>query len=108
VYIAEFDSAEANSTLPSILKDRRQAIFGNYEKLYAFHSEKFFHELSKYEDDPEEVGCSFTVWVDYLNELYTDYCVNMEQNNHSIREKHGLEQNNSLHSMRIKPVQRCT
>ncbi|KAK5982177.1 CRAL-TRIO domain-containing protein, partial [Trichostrongylus colubriformis] len=120
VYIAEFDSAEANSTLPTILKDRRKAIFGNYEKLYAFHSEKFFHELSKYEDDPEEVGCSFTVWVDYLNELYTDYCVNMEQNNHvvalpevmsffeSIREKHGLEQNNSLHSMRIKPVQRCT
>ncbi|PIO66327.1 hypothetical protein TELCIR_11962 [Teladorsagia circumcincta] len=84
VYIAEFDSAEANSTLPSILKDRRQAIFGNYEKLYAFHSEKFFHELSKYEDDPEEVGCSFTVWVDYLNELYTDYCVNMEQNNHVV------------------------
>ncbi|VDP01091.1 unnamed protein product [Heligmosomoides polygyrus] len=120
VYIAEFDSAEANSTLPPVLKDRRQAIFGNYEKLYAFHSEKFFHELSKYEDDPEEVGCSFTVWVDYLNELYTDYCVNMEQNNHivalpevtsffeAIREKHGLEQNNSLHSMRIKPVQRCT
>ncbi|VDL78284.1 unnamed protein product [Nippostrongylus brasiliensis] len=120
VYITEFDAAEANSTLPLALKDRRQAIFGNYEKLYAFHAEKFFHELSKYEDDPEEVGCSFTVWVDYLNELYTDYCVNMEQNNHvvaipevisffeSIREKHGLEQNNSLHSMRIKPVQRCT
>ncbi|VDM59065.1 unnamed protein product, partial [Angiostrongylus costaricensis] len=120
VYISEFDFAEANSTLPAILKDRRHAVFGNYEKLYAFHSEKFFHELSKYEDDPEEVGCSFTVWVDYLNELYTDYCVNMEQNNHivalpevtsffeAIREKHGLEQNNSLHSMRIKPVQRCT
>ncbi|KIH55226.1 hypothetical protein ANCDUO_14621, partial [Ancylostoma duodenale] len=103
-----------------VLKDRRHAIFGNYEKLYAFHAEKFIHELSKYEDDPEEVGCSFTVWVDYLNELYTDYCVNMEQNNYvvalpeavsffeAIREKHGLEQNNSLHSMRIKPVQRCT
>ncbi|KAK6730193.1 hypothetical protein RB195_006949 [Necator americanus] len=120
VYISEYDAAETNSTLPSVLKDRRQAIFGNYEKLYAFHAEKFIHELAKYEDDPEEVGCSFTVWVDYLNELYTDYCVNMEQNNHvvalpeavaffeSVREKHGLEQNNSLHSMRIKPVQRCT
>ncbi|KJH51605.1 RhoGEF domain protein [Dictyocaulus viviparus] len=120
VYISEFDTAEANSTLPPVLRDRRHAIFGNYEKLYAFHSEKFVHELSKYEDDPEEVGCSFTVWVDYLNELYTDYCVNMEQNNHvvalpevmaffeAIRERHGLEQNNSLHSMRIKPVQRCT
>ncbi|VDM65929.1 unnamed protein product [Strongylus vulgaris] len=84
VYIAEYDAAEANSTLPIVLKDRRHAIFGNYEKLYAFHSEKFFHELSKYEDDPEEVGCSFTVWVDYLNELYTDYCVNMEQNNHVV------------------------
>ncbi|EPB77743.1 RhoGEF domain protein [Ancylostoma ceylanicum] len=120
VYINEYDAAESNSTLPSVLKDRRHAIFGNYEKLYAFHAEKFIHELSKYEDDPEEVGCSFTVWVDYLNELYTDYCVNMEQNNYvvalpeavsffeAIREKHGLEQNNSLHSMRIKPVQRCT
>uniref|UniRef100_A0A1I7WT87 DH domain-containing protein n=1 Tax=Heterorhabditis bacteriophora TaxID=37862 RepID=A0A1I7WT87_HETBA len=120
VYISEFDEAGTAHTLPNVLRGRRKEIFGNYEKIYAFHAEKFLHELSKYEDDPEEVGCSFTVWVDYLNELYTDYCVNMEQNHDiitlpeaiqffsAIREKHKLENNNDLNSMLIKPVQRCT
>lgn len=41
-------------------------------------------ELSKYSDDPEQVGCSFTVWVDLLNDLYTEYCANMNESNRII------------------------
>ena len=51
-------------------------------KMSTFHetySSNFLRELEKYETEPEEVGCSFTVWVDLLYTLYTTYCVNKEQ-----------------------------
>lgn len=81
---------------------------------------KLLHELIKYENQPEAVGASFIVWIDLLNELYTEYCVNKEQKNHviatpdavsfftGIRERHGLEINNEIASLLIKPVQRIT
>lgn len=44
----------------------------------------FLPELLKYENDPEDVGYCFIFSVEMLNSLYTEYCVNKEQNNHII------------------------
>lgn len=44
----------------------------------------FLPQLEKYENDPEEVGCCFVFSVETLNNLYTEYCVNKEQNNYLI------------------------
>uniref|UniRef100_A0A9J2P1L7 DH domain-containing protein n=1 Tax=Ascaris lumbricoides TaxID=6252 RepID=A0A9J2P1L7_ASCLU len=80
----------------------------------------FLPELIKYENDPEDVGYCFIFSVEILNSLYTEYCVNMEQNNYlitlpeavqffsEIREKNSLEHNQNLQSFIIKPVQRIT
>ncbi|CAI4221313.1 unnamed protein product [Auanema sp. JU1783] len=120
VYIKEYDTASTSGTLPIALVDRRKEIFGNMELLYKFHSETFIGELKKYENEPEDVGCSFILWVDCLNDLYTEYCVNKEQNANiislpdalqffgGVREKNSLEISNDLGSLLIKPVQRIT
>ncbi|EFP01501.1 CRE-UNC-73 protein [Caenorhabditis remanei] len=117
IYVKEFDQAVKNGTVPTLPK---YEIFGNIEKIFQFHHDKLLPELVKYENQPEAVGASFTVWIDLLNELYTEYCVNKEQKNYmlatpeavafftGIREKHGLEINNEIASLLIKPVQRIT
>ncbi|EGT32660.1 hypothetical protein CAEBREN_02058 [Caenorhabditis brenneri] len=117
IYVKEFDQATKNGSIPTLTK---YDIFGNIEKIFQFHNDKLLHELVKYENQPEAVGASFTVWIDLLNELYTEYCVNKEQKNYmlatpeavtyftGIREKHGLEINNEIASLLIKPVQRIT
>lgn len=38
----------------------------------------------KYEDVPEDVGYCFIFSVETLSSLYTEYCVNKEQNNYII------------------------
>ncbi|CAB3408479.1 unnamed protein product [Caenorhabditis bovis] len=120
IYITEYDNALKNGTLAQSLRSLRGEIFGNIEKIYTFHNDKLLHELEKYETQPEAVGASFTVWIDLLNELYTEYCVNKEQKNYviatpdavaffnGVREKHNLEINNDVGSLLIKPVQRIT
>ncbi|ULU11864.1 hypothetical protein L3Y34_015326 [Caenorhabditis briggsae] len=117
IYVAEFDQATKNGSIPTLQK---YDIFGNIEKIYQFHHDKLLPELVKYENQPEAVGASFTVWIDLLNELYIEYCVNKEQKNNvlatpeakafftEIREKHGLEIDNEITSHLIKPVQRIT
>ncbi|CCD63884.1 CRAL-TRIO domain-containing protein [Caenorhabditis elegans] len=119
IYVKEFDQAAKNGTIPT-LNPLKYEIFGNIEKIFKFHNDKLLHELIKYENQPEAVGASFIVWIDLLNELYTEYCVNKEQKNHviatpdavsfftGIRERHGLEINNEIASLLIKPVQRIT
>uniref|UniRef100_A0A0N4ZX98 CRAL-TRIO domain-containing protein n=1 Tax=Parastrongyloides trichosuri TaxID=131310 RepID=A0A0N4ZX98_PARTI len=118
IYIKSYRSSI--SSLPGTLKGKEKEIFGNIEALTKFHSETFMKELEKYEENPEEVGNSFITWMDKLNELYTNYCVNKEQNNHiismqecisffnDVRQKNNLEHNKDLQSMVIKPVQRIT
>uniref|UniRef100_A0A1I7TK25 PH domain-containing protein n=1 Tax=Caenorhabditis tropicalis TaxID=1561998 RepID=A0A1I7TK25_9PELO len=117
IYVKEFDQATKNSLIPTL---KKEDIFGNIEKIFQFHNEKLLHDLVKYENQPEAVGASFTVWIDLLNELYTDYCVNKEQKNYvlatpeavtffgGVREKYSLEINNDIASLLIKPIQRIT
>uniref|UniRef100_A0AC35TLP5 CRAL-TRIO domain-containing protein n=1 Tax=Rhabditophanes sp. KR3021 TaxID=114890 RepID=A0AC35TLP5_9BILA len=107
-------------TLPIPISGKEVEIFGNLEELAKFHSEIFLKDLERYEEQPEEVGNSFITWVDKLNELYTQYCINKEQNNHVIglpeciqffnelRVKNDLGHNKDLQSMVIKPIQRIT
>ncbi|CAD6184380.1 unnamed protein product [Caenorhabditis auriculariae] len=120
VYLKEYDDAFASNTLPLALRPLRKDIFSNIDRIYEFHSQKLLHELVRYEMQPEAVGASFTVWIDLLNELYTEYCVNKEQKNSiltmpefktffdGIRLKHELEMHNEVGSLLIKPVQRIT
>ncbi|GMT28628.1 hypothetical protein PFISCL1PPCAC_19925 [Pristionchus fissidentatus] len=120
VYVEGFDRMEKEGKLPALLKGKRAEIFGNMEEIYAFHSDIFYVELLKYEHEPELVGCSFTVFVGSLSELYTSYCAHKDLNKNllhqqetieffdSMREAHKMETNNSLDSLLIKPVQRVT
>nr|ACI49192.1 hypothetical protein Csp3_JD03.001 [Caenorhabditis angaria] len=120
IYVKDFDESVRNNLISASLKQLRSDIFGNIEKIYEFHHDKLLNELIKYEMQPEAVGASFTVWIDLLNELYTEYCVNKEQKNYvlgtpevmeffnGVREKHSLEINNDVGSLLIKPVQRIT
>ncbi|TKR93467.1 hypothetical protein L596_007920 [Steinernema carpocapsae] len=118
-YIDSFRSA--GNTVPGSLRGKEKEIFGNIEELYKFHKETFVEELLKYEYSPEDVGYCFIFWLETLNALYTDYCVNKEQHNYlialpeaiqffsQIREANHLEQNSQdLQSLVIKPVQRIT
>ncbi|VDO25930.1 unnamed protein product, partial [Onchocerca flexuosa] len=110
----------ANDILPLAIRDKEKEIFSNIEQLYKFHNEVFLPELIKHENDPEDVGYCFIFSVEMLNTLYTEYCVNKEQNNYiialpeamqffsEIRERNGLEHNQDLSSLVIKPVQRIT
>uniref|UniRef100_A0A0N5AC31 DH domain-containing protein n=1 Tax=Syphacia muris TaxID=451379 RepID=A0A0N5AC31_9BILA len=107
-------------SVPFVIRNKEKEIFGNIEQLYKFHSETFLPELVKYENDPEDVGYCFVFSVDVLNNLYTEYCVNKEQNNNliafpeaveffsNIRKANNLEHNRDLQSLVIKPVQRIT
>uniref|UniRef100_A0A8R1U3Q7 Uncharacterized protein n=1 Tax=Pristionchus pacificus TaxID=54126 RepID=A0A8R1U3Q7_PRIPA len=120
VYVDTFDKMEKDGKVPNLLKGRRNEIFCKVEDLYAFHSETFLGELLKYENEPDLVGYSFTVYVGALSELYTAYCSLKDLNNNllhqqetidffdSIRESHQLESAYSLDSLLIKPVQRVT
>lgn len=111
---------DAGNSVPAAIRNKEKELFGNIEQLYKFHSEVFLPELIKYENDPEDVGYCFIFSVEILNSLYTEYCVNMEQNNYlitlpeavqffsEIREKNSLEHNQNLQSFIIKPVQRIT
>lgn len=120
VYMETFDRMEKEGKVPALLKGRRNEIFCKVEELYAFHSDTFMGELLKYENEPDLVGYSFTVYVGALSELYTVYCSQKDLNNNllhqqetieffdAIREKNNLETNNSLDSLLIKPVQRVT
>ncbi|GMT00671.1 hypothetical protein PENTCL1PPCAC_22845, partial [Pristionchus entomophagus] len=120
VYLETFDKREKEGKVPPLLKGRRNEIFCKVEELYAFHSETFLGELLKYENEPDLVGYSFTVYVGALSELYTVYCSQKDINNNllhqqdtidffdAIRVENHLETNNSLDSLLIKPVQRVT
>ncbi|VDN30110.1 unnamed protein product [Gongylonema pulchrum] len=117
-YLTAYRSAQ--ESLPASVRDKEKEIFSNIEELYKFHNEKFLPELIKYENDPEDVGYCFIFNVESLNSLYTEYCVNKEQNNYiialpevmqffsEIRERSGLEHSQDLSSLVIKPVQRIT
>ncbi|CAJ0930046.1 unnamed protein product, partial [Mesorhabditis belari] len=120
IYLAEYDAASTSNSLPAALRGRRYEVFGNIEKVLTFHAQSFLPDVSKYEDDPEQVGCCFTVYVDLINELYTEYCVNKEQNNHvldmpetrlffkAVQDRHRLDIKDDLGSLLIKPIQRIT
>ncbi|VDK70409.1 unnamed protein product [Litomosoides sigmodontis] len=117
-YLSAYRSAKGS--LPVTIRDKEKEIFSNIEQLYKFHNEVFLPELIKHENDPEDVGYCFIFSVETLNTLYTEYCVNKEQNNYiialpeamqffsKIRERNGLEHSQDLSSLVIKPVQRIT
>uniref|UniRef100_A0A915CLZ6 Uncharacterized protein n=1 Tax=Ditylenchus dipsaci TaxID=166011 RepID=A0A915CLZ6_9BILA len=110
----------AGSSCPSSLRNKEVEIFGNIEQLYDFHSGTFLKELMSYEKNPEDVGYCFIQWMEQLKELYADYCLNKDENNHiiclpeaikmfsEIRERNNLPHSHDLQSMVIKPVQRIT
>ncbi|CAJ0568167.1 unnamed protein product, partial [Mesorhabditis spiculigera] len=120
VYIAEYDSASASLTLPEALKDQRHNIFANIEMISAFHAEKFLQDIVKYEDDPEQVGSCFIVYVNTIAEYYTEYCLNKHLHNHLLdlpevkqffktaQDRYRLDIKDDLGSLLIKPVQRIT
>lgn len=65
----------------------QQLIFKFFFKNFSiiiFLLRTFLPQLVKYENEPEDVGYCFIFSVEMLNSLYTEYCVNKEQNNYLI------------------------
>lgn len=108
------------SDAPQAIRCKERELFGNIEDLFQFHANQFMDTLNGYEQSPELVYLSFVTHVERLKELYTDYILNNVENNslidateikqhfETIRLKYKLEQNYSLQSMLIKPIQRIT
>lgn len=74
----------AGNSCPAALRNKDAEIFGNIEELFTFHSETFLNALIAYEKNPEDVGFCFIEWTERLKELYSDYCLNKEENNQLI------------------------
>lgn len=54
-YISEL----ARQDVPQTLRGKRHVIFGNWEKIYAFHSQHFYSQLRLCQDDPLQIGRVF-------------------------------------------------
>lgn len=79
VYLHAYRMSEGSA--PQAIHGKESELFGNLEKLYDFHANKFVDALKNYEQNPELVYCCFCMFAETLKELYTEYILNNEENN---------------------------
>jgi hypothetical protein len=65
-YMSEFSRAD----LPQALRGKRHIVFGNWEKIYDFHSRYFIAELEQCELSPYQIAQCFLDHVSVLVCLY--------------------------------------
>ncbi|KAK2718058.1 hypothetical protein QYM36_006748 [Artemia franciscana] len=109
-YIPELDRED----IPQSLRGKRNVIFGNVEKIYAFHSRYFLRDLERCEKTPLSVAQCLLKHEQhfYLYALYnknkpkSDYL--MQEYGHAFFKKKQLELGDKmdLGSYLLKPVQR--
>ncbi|XP_030067438.1 uncharacterized protein KIAA1755 homolog isoform X2 [Microcaecilia unicolor] len=111
-YLPEMERGD----LPQGLRGQHAAIFGNLEKLYDFHSQRFLQELKECWKDPLRVGRCFLRHKNHFR-LYAFYSKNKPQSDMLLaehgaaffkRKQHELGDKMDLSSYLLKPIQRIS
>ncbi|XP_077098753.1 proto-oncogene DBL isoform X1 [Siphateles boraxobius] len=58
-YRAEMDNPSLSNILPSVLRNKKEELFGNLPEIYKFHSRIFLQDLESCLESPERVGARF-------------------------------------------------
>ncbi|XP_061659932.1 proto-oncogene DBL isoform X2 [Syngnathoides biaculeatus] len=116
-YRAEMEDPSMCNLLPSLLRSRKDVLFGNMPQIYQFHSGTFLHDLQRCLDTPERVGQCFLRRKENF-QMYEEYCQNKTQSESLWRQcsdsaffqecQKKLDHKLSLDSYLLKPIQRLT
>ncbi|XP_045080408.1 proto-oncogene DBL isoform X3 [Coregonus clupeaformis] len=116
-YRAEMDNPALSNLLPSVLRSKKEVLFGNMPEIYNFHSRTFLQDLEGCLETPERVGACFLQRKEKF-QVYERYCQNKSHSellwrqcsaSHFFQEcQKKLEHKLGLDSYLLKPVQRLT
>uniref|UniRef100_A0A673JUT3 Proto-oncogene DBL-like n=1 Tax=Sinocyclocheilus rhinocerous TaxID=307959 RepID=A0A673JUT3_9TELE len=116
-YRAEMDNPSLSNILPSVLRNKKEELFGNLPEIYKFHSRIFLQDLESCLETPERVGARFLERKENF-QVYERYCQNKPRSDALWRQcsdsafiqecKKKLDHKLGLDSYLLKPVQRLT
>ncbi|RXN06874.1 proto-oncogene DBL-like isoform X2 [Labeo rohita] len=116
-YRAEMDNPSLSNILPSVLRNKKEELFGNLPEIYKFHSRIFLQDLESCLEAPERVGARFLERKENF-QVYERYCQNKPRSDALWRQcsdsafiqecKKKLDHKLGLDSYLLKPVQRLT
>ncbi|XP_059394786.1 proto-oncogene DBL-like isoform X2 [Carassius carassius] len=116
-YRAEMDNPSLSNILPSVLRNKKEELFGNLPEIYKFHSRIFLQDLESCLESPERVGARFLERKENF-QVYERYCRNKPRSDALWRQcsdsafiqecKKKLDHKLGLDSYLLKPVQRLT
>ncbi|XDV54241.1 hypothetical protein PO909_022579 [Leuciscus waleckii] len=116
-YRAEMDNPSLSNILPSVLRNKKEELFGNLPEIYKFHSRIFLQDLESCLESPERVGARFLERKENF-QVYERYCHNKPRSEALWRQcsdsvfiqecKRKLDHKLGLDSYLLKPVQRLT
>ncbi|KAG1928429.1 proto-oncogene DBL isoform X1 [Pimephales promelas] len=116
-YRAEMDNPSLSNILPSVLRNKKEELFGNLPEIYKFHSRIFLQDLESCLESPERVGARFLERKENF-QVYERYCQNKPRSDALWRQcsdsvfiqecKKKLDHKLGLDSYLLKPVQRLT
>uniref|UniRef100_A0A671RJH6 MCF.2 cell line derived transforming sequence b n=1 Tax=Sinocyclocheilus anshuiensis TaxID=1608454 RepID=A0A671RJH6_9TELE len=116
-YRAEMDNPSLSNILPSVLRNKKEELFGNLPEIYKFHSRIFLQDLESCLETPERVGACFLERKENF-QVYEHYCQNKPRSDALWRQcsdsafiqecKKKLDHKLGLDSYLLKPVQRLT
>uniref|UniRef100_A0A8C1IXK2 MCF.2 cell line derived transforming sequence b n=1 Tax=Cyprinus carpio TaxID=7962 RepID=A0A8C1IXK2_CYPCA len=116
-YRAEMDNPYLSNIMPSVLRNKKEELFGNLPEIYKFHSRIFMQDLQSCFETPERVGERFLERKENF-QVYECYCQNKPRSDALWRQcsdsafiqecKKKLDHKLGLDSYLLKPVQRLT
>eukprot|EP00063_Salmo_salar_P076683 XP_014051518.1 PREDICTED: proto-oncogene DBL isoform X8 [Salmo salar] len=116
-YRAEMDNPVLSNLLPSVLRSKKEVLFGNMPEIYKFHSRTFLQDLEGCLETPERVGACFLQRKEKF-QVYERYCQNKPHSELLWRQcsaslffqecQKKLAHKLGLDSYLLKPVQRLT
>uniref|UniRef100_A0A2I3HGJ4 MCF.2 cell line derived transforming sequence n=1 Tax=Nomascus leucogenys TaxID=61853 RepID=A0A2I3HGJ4_NOMLE len=116
-YRAEMDNPEMFDLMPSLLRNKKDVLFGNMAEIYEFHNDIFLSNLENCAYAPERVGPCFLERKDDF-QMYAKYCQNKPRSETIWRKysecaffqecQRKLNHKLRLDSYLLKPVQRIT
>ncbi|XP_067289795.1 proto-oncogene DBL [Pseudorasbora parva] len=116
-YRAEMDNPSLSNILPSVLRNKKEELFGNLPEIYKFHSRIFLQDLESCLESPERLGACFLERKEHF-QVYERYCQNKPRSDALLRQcsdsvfiqecKRKLNHKLGLDSYLLKPVQRLT
>uniref|UniRef100_A0A8C1TFQ2 MCF.2 cell line derived transforming sequence b n=1 Tax=Cyprinus carpio TaxID=7962 RepID=A0A8C1TFQ2_CYPCA len=116
-YRAEMDNPYLSNIMPSVLRNKKEELFGNLPEIYKFHSRIFMQDLQSCFETPERVGERFLERKENF-QVYECYCQNKPRSDALWRQcsdsafiqecKKKLDHKLGLDSYLLKPIQRLT